>query len=374
MTACEEVRAQLGAYLDGELDDAARAETALHVEACIDCRNELRALEATRGALRGRFEAWIEEAPPPPDAVLDRSERWPPLESKKRSIMMKSLTGIAALIVLTASIYFLIPGEPVDASPSALIKRASANYLAWDDVELRVGLHFKAFDFLARLSDDAEPDATAALLLKLVLQAPNRFLFHPEGDAKGFPLVDGFSGFDGEYFWSYDEEKKAVRKSLTEMEGEMITVTYKSENFGGTNTFPKDVNLMNLLSWDYMKELNRGGPDLGIVEITKPYDERTGRRVFKLTARKKEKDEEEDSFFEKMWWTSSRITINAAEDMVERYELDVRFALFTLVTLDVEVVKVNQGLPRDFFNFSSHVPAGTPVIETAPPEESAESE
>jgi anti-sigma factor (TIGR02949 family) len=49
---CDEVRAQLGPYLDGELDRAAVDALESHLPGCAACRSELAALEQLRGALR----------------------------------------------------------------------------------------------------------------------------------------------------------------------------------------------------------------------------------------------------------------------------------------------------------------------------------
>ena len=45
MNACEKMIALLDAYLDGELNDAPRAEVSQHLETCDACREELREIE-----------------------------------------------------------------------------------------------------------------------------------------------------------------------------------------------------------------------------------------------------------------------------------------------------------------------------------------
>jgi anti-sigma factor (TIGR02949 family) len=49
---CDEARPRLGAYLDGELDGAERAELGDHVEGCAECGPEAAALERLRDGIR----------------------------------------------------------------------------------------------------------------------------------------------------------------------------------------------------------------------------------------------------------------------------------------------------------------------------------
>jgi len=51
--SCSEIREDLGAYLDGELDAARRSELASHLDSCADCRAELERLRRLSGLLRG---------------------------------------------------------------------------------------------------------------------------------------------------------------------------------------------------------------------------------------------------------------------------------------------------------------------------------
>jgi hypothetical protein len=381
MSACEKVNALLGAYLDGELDEAERIEVSLHLKACEPCRLELRDIEATQCRLKEHFTGWMAEAPPAPRTVLDESRGWPPAsdvqpgpagpKDKARSIIMKTLTGIAAAVVLTATVYFLIPGEKVAASPGELIQRAAANYLNWSDVELELSIHLKGLDILARLSEDDKLESEDLLgKVRILLQAPHRVLIHPDGKANGFPLVDGLFGFDGTHFWTYDAEEKAVKLGDADPESSDFSYTYSTSKTKTKHTMKikKDTNFMRFLSWDFMEQLNRESENLAIEEVTSPYDGRVGRRVFEVKRSFDDKDGEKD-FFEKMFWTRSRITIDPEEGLVERYELEVKFSFISLLSFKVEVVDVNQGYAREFFHWSSHVPEDTPVIEAPPDEE-----
>ena len=385
MKACEKVSTRLSAYLDDELDDAARAEVSLHLEECEGCRKAFHELKATQGSLREHFAGWMTEAPPPPPNVLDESQNWPPTEkawpvqagekSRTRSIVMKSMTGIAAVVLLTLTFFFLIPGEKVVASPGELIKRAAENYLGWEDVELEISIHLSGLDPLARLSDDDDLDSDDLLgKMRLLLKAPHLVLFHSEGDTKGFPLVDGLFGFDGEKSWTYDVKEKAVKMAGADPESEKLTISFNSENFKHESSFDKDANFMRFFSWDFMKQLNDKSDNLEIKEVTGPYDERVGHRVFEVKLQpKKNVEDGKKGFFEKMFWTRSRLTIDPEEEFIERYQLEVKFSFISLLSFEIEVVDKNRGYDASYFHWSSHVPEGTPVIK-APPKKEEEKE
>jgi hypothetical protein len=92
-TMCDSKELLVG-YLYDDLDDAERRAFDGHVLVCLDCRNELAALRATRG----QMAAW---APPVPDLGL-RMVRGAP--SAPRSRMMGSWgLAAAAALVLAAS-------------------------------------------------------------------------------------------------------------------------------------------------------------------------------------------------------------------------------------------------------------------------------
>ena len=62
---------RLQAYFDGELDAPGAVQFEQHLTTCADCRAELAALQASRGALRTHFAA--ERAPQPLRASLQRA-------------------------------------------------------------------------------------------------------------------------------------------------------------------------------------------------------------------------------------------------------------------------------------------------------------
>ena len=64
LRTCRDVRADLSAYLDGELNAGLTSETRVHLESCAECRFELELLRRTVSALRGLPDL------PPPAAIL----------------------------------------------------------------------------------------------------------------------------------------------------------------------------------------------------------------------------------------------------------------------------------------------------------------
>jgi len=64
LRTCRDVRADLSAYLDGDLDAGLISEIRAHLEICAGCRSELDLLHLTVGALRGLPDL------PPPAAIL----------------------------------------------------------------------------------------------------------------------------------------------------------------------------------------------------------------------------------------------------------------------------------------------------------------
>jgi anti-sigma factor RsiW len=88
---CEEVRPELVAYLDGELEARARTAVAEHLRACAACRREVEALEAA-----GRLLAALPAGPPPSEgfelrlrARLQELERDVPVAGSPAGVPMR---------------------------------------------------------------------------------------------------------------------------------------------------------------------------------------------------------------------------------------------------------------------------------------------
>jgi len=88
-TTCEHVQERLSAWLDGELEAAARREVAAHLEACPGCRGELALLSRLDAAL-GTLEAPL--PPRLPEKVLARLR-------PRRRYWWQSLAMAASLVL-----------------------------------------------------------------------------------------------------------------------------------------------------------------------------------------------------------------------------------------------------------------------------------
>src|SRR5215471_19194836 len=127
---------QLLLYLDGELGGAKTNEIRSHLEACWQCRTELRALEETVGdCVRYRKEVLAETLPPAPaawkpldfdgvEAELARQPLRARLAAWFSPQLRWALTGAAILALAFAAIHKLNETPKVEAA--ALLKKAVA--------------------------------------------------------------------------------------------------------------------------------------------------------------------------------------------------------------------------------------------------------
>jgi anti-sigma factor RsiW len=105
----------LTAHLDGELDDAERAEVETHLASCADCRRELEALRHVRSVLRGA---------PAVDPPFGFFERMTSRRRRPRWIAAASVAGIAAAWIVVVG-FVLAPARttvepPVESARAAL--------------------------------------------------------------------------------------------------------------------------------------------------------------------------------------------------------------------------------------------------------------
>jgi anti-sigma factor (TIGR02949 family) len=92
---CDDVRRQLGPYLDGELDRAAIDALEAHLPGCATCRAELRSLETLRAALRS-----VPREPAPQDLRLRILKAAP--EAPIGSAPHRGAWAMAAMLMLGA--------------------------------------------------------------------------------------------------------------------------------------------------------------------------------------------------------------------------------------------------------------------------------
>lgn len=125
-TACDNVRDQLSAYLDGELAENERREVHAHLDGCAACREELAELRSMIDTLRalprvpappelaGRVRAAIEREGSTSNVV--RVMRWAFPESQgQRMLAAAALVGLATLVGLGVAVYG--PAGPPRSSP-----------------------------------------------------------------------------------------------------------------------------------------------------------------------------------------------------------------------------------------------------------------
>ena len=96
---CQDVRNQLDAYLDGELDPTSRASVDQHVANCAPCANELRTLRQ----LSASFASFRVELP---DGLMDRVHD--AVERARDTGILRiarAMSAVAASIVLAGTFY-----------------------------------------------------------------------------------------------------------------------------------------------------------------------------------------------------------------------------------------------------------------------------
>lgn len=94
MTTCLEVRASLGALVDGELEDDARERLTRHLTQCAACDDERESMERTKAALRKDCAAVLASAPAAP-AWLGSAGR-----PRRRDLSLPATIAAAALLLL----------------------------------------------------------------------------------------------------------------------------------------------------------------------------------------------------------------------------------------------------------------------------------
>ena len=126
---CNEVRQQLSAYVDGELDEPLRAQIERHLFECAGCQKELDELRRTIKAVKE-----LPRVAAPPDfsgqIMSQLSGTTPPPEAAARPVRklwtFKRLAAAAA-IVLGVGILINIAMEPLGLTPSQIARDEAAN-------------------------------------------------------------------------------------------------------------------------------------------------------------------------------------------------------------------------------------------------------
>jgi len=327
MTDCRDQEERLDALLDGELAGDERAALLEHVDACPACAETRDELERTRAALRRAFARTRAGAPPPPAALRPR----------KRRAALFALGGLAAAAALVLAL--AVPRARLDASPAAVIQRAAERYGKFTDVELWVRVESQAAELLRRVFGAKQESAPAPEEVQRVLiRSPHYVLMQKTPDPRGPWRTDRpLEGFDGSRAWKWDPEKRGVRFEPPE------GLSLKVEGAEGND-------LLQFLSWGFVRDLGQLQAECTLAEATGPSDERAGRRVFRLDPRPPEEGDR------RWFWSSAVLTIDPGRDLIEKMVLDVTLAAVSLLRIHVEVAEVDQGMSPRFFSPRYHIP------------------
>ncbi|WP_405144286.1 zf-HC2 domain-containing protein [Sphaerisporangium sp. NBC_01403] len=125
MSACEDVRMSLGAYMLGALDADEAVQVEAHLATCPECRAELDELSGLTALLARVSEEDIEQVAGPPHAVLDRLIS----ASARRHRVNRVVFGLAAslvAVVLGGSAWLAVGHSPAADTTAAGAPAASS--------------------------------------------------------------------------------------------------------------------------------------------------------------------------------------------------------------------------------------------------------
>ena len=137
MNVCENIQAELSAYLDGELREQARAACEAHLRECASCRAVLEDLKDASAALAGlpklkappalaaRLREEVLKQPPPQDSSAGDSEP-APAKAWDYSLWRPVLLGFAAIMLLSVIAFVLLPASQPSTSSRVAEVRAPA--------------------------------------------------------------------------------------------------------------------------------------------------------------------------------------------------------------------------------------------------------
>jgi hypothetical protein len=343
MTSCGDVQRGLDSLLGGEASEAEQLEIERHIGDCGECRLTLSELVSLRSSLQQVFRATMASAPPVPERLLPRRTT--------HRLRMGVVAGAAAALVV-ATLVLVLPQRRLDASPLATLKRAAGAYQRLDDVELWVSVESQAAQLLERLVSKTT-DQSDRTITRVFVRSPGLMLIQKLSDPRA-PLSasEPIQGWDGRASWSYDPREGVVRL------GAEPPISVSVSDAGEQH--PRNLDLMELLSWRLVRELNEANDSFTIEELTGPSDERCGRRVMRVSPKAATPDE--DGVMKKLFWAGAQVTVDASQDRIEKLVVDVSFAGLSLLRFTVEVARYDQHYPAAFFDYRSHVPAKTPVV------------
>lgn len=305
--------------------------------------------DEARDALARYFRSSIDGAPPVPEKLRALGAREVRTDPGVRGLLRIPALASAAAIMLLAVGLALVPQREVDASPAAVLQRASDRFLELEDALLRLSIVSDALSFLVSLSDQHD-DSRPAFEPEfwVLVQQPNRFLMWGEETGSTVETSLQTSGFDGATAWTYLEKENVVELQTVEP-GEGVAA----------------MNLTEYLSFGFIREL-QAQEKYDIEETTGPADRRAGRRTFRLEQLDENgaPDRGEGPIFEE-----ATITVDERTDLIEKYQVDMRLGPFSLFGFRLELAEVNRGIDSRRFRFDRHVPDGVTVrhVDSADP-------
>lgn len=293
-----------------------------------------------REALHAHFSRIVASAPPVPDAVrvaLRARTRSPiggvvPVRDGRRPRTLRAACATAAAgLLVAASMSLLLPQRDVDASPAAVIARATSEFLRLRSAALDVAVRSKILNFL-----DAENTFTSRY--RVDVQAPDRFVVHPV-DEGGGSVSAGIAGCDGTLAWTWDDAANEVEVAPVDpaaVEG---------------------LDFTRFLGFGFIRSLHESD-DLEIAETTSTLEVRAGWRSFELLPLT---DADDDQVF----WSSARFVVDPARDLILQYSLEVSAGPISVFDLTVELAEDDAVFTPGHFRFERHVPDGA-VIRHVP--------
>lgn len=142
MSACAELKYELGAYALGALDDADRARVDAHLADCADCRAEVESFAGITSRLALVSEEQVRQAAEPPPELLDRTlaqVAWRRRRGRRRVLLAAAAASVALGLGAGVgwSVLDLERRPPVAAPPTISASESSAGIAAQVNMEAR---------------------------------------------------------------------------------------------------------------------------------------------------------------------------------------------------------------------------------------------
>lgn len=353
MNACTAIEPLISAMIDDELGPAERATVESHLLACPACAHLGDDLRAVRRVVGASFAALVAAAPEP----RSTSPSAPPPTTRRRLFA----GAFAGALMLGAAVTAMVlwPTKRLDASPRAVLSRAAAAYGAATDVEVIATIELPAIAALVQLfGDEKSKEKPVGQSFRLLAKSPDMLLIQDIPDrTAGWSKERPISGFDGAHSWSFDPATNVLSLRDGGLNLEVSGTSLKVAEDG-----KRKGDLLELLSWGFVKRIQADEGAFRLKEITGPTDERVGRRVFELVPTP------DGAAADEMVWARAEITIDPERDLIEKMAWDLSIGPFSLVKLTAEVAAADRGIDATRFAYQTHARPDAKIVreETAP--------